>query len=101
VIASKRGFSGIFPRQQEGSVMDRYTRIVLTLIAIALWVLVLKPVFFVEEAYAERQVVDVNITEIAGRGLYSKELPVDVGHTIGVRVNNASEIGQAVGLWVN
>lgn len=55
---------------------DTYTKIVLTVIAIALWSIVLKPIFVSDYVAASGGVVDVNIKEIGGRHVYDmKNLP--------------------------
>lgn len=45
---------------------DLYTKIVLTVIAIALWAILLKPIFISERVVASSGVVDVNIKEVGG-----------------------------------
>ena len=47
--------------------IDLYTKVVLTIIAIALWGLLLKPIFVSESVSASTQVLDVNIEKIGGR----------------------------------
>lgn len=46
---------------------DLYTKIVLTLIALGLWAILLKPVFVSENVVASTGVVDVNIKQIDGK----------------------------------
>ena len=50
-------------------IIDLYTKVVLTLIAVALWGLLLKPIFISESVGASTQVLDVNIKEIGGRAV--------------------------------
>ncbi len=57
---------------------DLYTKIVLTIIAIALWGFLLKPIFISESVGASNQVLDVNIKEIGGRVVYEKILDVNI-----------------------
>ena len=57
---------------------DLYTKIVLTIIAIALWGLLLKPTFVSQSVGASTQVLDVNIKEIGGRAINDKILDVNI-----------------------
>ena len=65
---------------------DLYTKIVLTVIAVALCVIAFRPLLLPRPAIAdEQQVVDVNITQIAGgsispitHGGLRPDLPVEV-----------------------
>lgn len=57
---------------------DTYTRIVLTLIVIALWSIVLKPIFVSDTVAASGRVVDTNIKEIGGRHVYQNVLDVNI-----------------------
>ena len=57
---------------------DLYTKIVLTVIAIALWGLLVKPIFVSENVGASTQVVDVNMKEIGGRLINDKILDVNI-----------------------
>lgn len=57
---------------------DLYTKIVLTIIAIALWGFLLKPIFVSESVGASTQVLDVNIKEIGGRTVIEKILDVNI-----------------------
>lgn len=57
---------------------DLYTKIVLTIIAIALWGILLKPIFVSESVGASSQVLDVNIKEIGGRTVSEKILDVNI-----------------------
>lgn len=65
---------------------DIYTRIVLTVIAIALWGILLKPIF-VTEVSASIGVIDVNIKELGGRRVYDR---IDVNLD---RINGSTLIG--------
>ena len=47
--------------------IDLYTKIVLTVIAIALWGILLKPIFMSDSVSASTAVVDVNIKEVGGK----------------------------------
>ncbi|MGH7799864.1 MAG: hypothetical protein ACREOW_04435 [Thermodesulfobacteriota bacterium] len=68
---------------------DIYTKIVLTIIAIALWGLLLKPLFVSESVSASSQVLDVNIQEIGGRLVNDKILDVNVERIKGRTFYNA------------
>jgi hypothetical protein len=59
--------------------IDKYTKAVLTLIAVALWGLLFKDVPVVSTAHAVlgRETIDVNISEIGGQNLFGKYLPVE------------------------
>lgn len=57
---------------------DLYTKIIFTLIAIALWGILIKPIFVSENVRASNQVLDVNIKEIGGRVVYEKILDVNI-----------------------
>jgi len=58
--------------------VDIYTKILLTLIAIALWGLLLQPYIHTEPVIASTGVLEVNIKEIAGRRLVDNTIPVDI-----------------------
>ena len=47
--------------------MDIYTKLILTMIAIALWGILLKPIFVSDGVSASTAVVDVNIKEVGGK----------------------------------
>jgi len=47
--------------------IDLYTKLILTLIAIALWGILLKPIFMSDRVSASTAVVDVNIKEVGGK----------------------------------
>lgn len=90
--------------------LDSYSKLVLTVIAIALIGVALRP-FLPSELEANPQVVDVNIAEIGGYSQYGKTLQisgdvdanisgtvdVSVENTVDVNVENASDIGY----WVH
>ena len=57
---------------------DLYTKIIFTLIAIALWGILIKPIFVSENVRASNQVLDVNIKEIGGRAVSDKILDVNI-----------------------
>ncbi len=57
---------------------DLYTKIVLTIIAIALWGILLKPIFISESLGASNRILDVNIKEIGGRTVSDKILDVNI-----------------------
>lgn len=50
--------------------IDLSTKLILLLIAIALWAMLLKPFFFSENAIATSSILDVNIKQIDGRAVY-------------------------------
>lgn len=50
---------------------DLYTKIVLTLIALGLWAILLKPVFISENVAASTGIIDVNIKQIDGKRAHS------------------------------
>ena len=60
--------------------VDRTTRVLLALIAVALWGLLLKPVLTPTPVYAQEGVMAVNIAQVGGHRLYgvSGRLPVEV-----------------------
>jgi hypothetical protein len=47
--------------------IDLYTKVVLTVIAIALWGILLKPIYVSDRVNASTAVVDVNIKEVGGK----------------------------------
>jgi hypothetical protein len=59
--------------------MDRWTKAALWLIALALWGLLLRPIFLPEPAGAAREIANVNISEVGG-------LRLNVGGPLPVRV---------------
>lgn len=50
--------------------IDIYTKLILLFIAVALWGILLKPVFVSEDARASSAILDVNIKQIDGRRVY-------------------------------
>jgi hypothetical protein len=60
---------------------DIYTKIILILIALALWGLLLKPMFVSENA-----VVDVNLVNIDGKRIRDRVLDVNIARIDGIRV---------------
>lgn len=50
--------------------IDIFTKLILLSIAIALWGLLLKPVFLTENAKASNSMLDVNIKQIDGKRVY-------------------------------
>ncbi|MBI2486202.1 MAG: hypothetical protein HYW01_04435 [Deltaproteobacteria bacterium] len=69
---------------------DLYTKIVITAIAIALWGILLKPIFVSDRVNASSGVVDVNIKEIGGWPVH-KIIDVNVE-----RVNGRTFSGTAI-----
>lgn len=75
---------------------DLYTRVILSLIALALWALVLQSFMEIKTAKASSGVIDVNlvkvdgrnidpvldvnIKEVSGRTLYGENLPVEINN---------------------
>ncbi len=55
---------------------DLYTKIILTIIAISLVIIALKPLPFISKAHAKsEEALSVNISSIADKRLYSGALP--------------------------
>jgi len=50
--------------------IDTYTKLILLLIAIALWGILLKPLLISESAKASNVILDVNIKQIDGKRVY-------------------------------
>lgn len=59
--------------------VDLYTKVVLTVIAVALWGIFLAPFFETREVGASTGVMDVNIKQIDGRRV--KSVLLDVAHS--------------------
>jgi len=70
--------------------VDRYTKTILTIIAIALCVMLVKPIFVSESVRAYNGVLDVNIKEIGGKRVYGS-LEVDIK-----KVNGRTYMGSEV-----
>ncbi len=66
--------------------IDLYTKVILTLIAIGLWGILLKPLFITEPVIASNGITDVNIREIAGKRLENKALNVNIKKVGGYNV---------------
>ena len=64
--------------------LDIYSKIILTLIAVALWGILLQPYISTQPVNASTGLVDVNIKEVGGRRI-NNTLPVDIK-----KVNNQS-----------
>lgn len=65
---------------------DFYTKVILTLIALGLWGILLKPLFISEPVIASNGITDVNIREIAGKRLDNKALNVNIKKVGGFNV---------------
>lgn len=70
--------------------IDLYTRMILTLIAIGLWAILLKPMFISESVIASTGVVDVNIKQIDGKKV-NKVLDVNIE-----KINGRTYYGSSV-----
>ena len=57
--------------------LDIYSKIILTLIAVALWGILLQPYISTQPVNASTGLVDVNIKEVGGRRV-DNTLPVDI-----------------------
>lgn len=95
---------------------DLYTKIVLTIIAVALVGHLVKDITLVEKAYAADLplptptslktdgVIDVNIVQIDGKSLWQNEMPVKIKNNsydekVPVEVKNSSSIDVRVNNW--
>lgn len=79
--------------------LDQYSKIILTVIAIALILIALKP-FLPSELEATPQVMDVNIAEVGGGYVSYGTLSVEVENSsLSVEVENPSDIGWYVDFW--
>lgn len=58
--------------------IDIYTKLILLSIAIALWGILLKPVFISENAKASSTILDVNIKQIDGKRVYGGIIDVNI-----------------------
>jgi len=70
--------------------VDLYTKTILTIIAIALCVMLVKPIFVSESVSAFSGVLDVNIKQIDGKRV-NKVLDINIE-----KVNNRTYIGSSV-----
>jgi len=70
--------------------VDLYTKTILTIIAIALCVMLVKPIFVSESVRAYNGVLDVNIKQIDGKRV-NKVLDINIE-----KVNNRTYIGSSV-----
>lgn len=57
---------------------DLYTKVMLTLIAIGLWGILLKPLFITEPVIASNGITDVNIQQIGGLSVDKRTLNVNI-----------------------
>jgi hypothetical protein len=67
---------------------DTYTKIMLTLIAIGLWGILLKPLFITEPVVASNGIMDVNVQKIAGRSVDKRTLNVNIRKVGGFNVTS-------------
>ncbi len=58
--------------------VDIFTKIMLTLIAVALWGILLQPYLSTQPVNSSTGILEVNIKEIGGRRLVDSTLPVDI-----------------------
>lgn len=65
---------------------DLYTKVILTIIAIGLWGMLLKPLFISEPVIASNGITDVNIKKIAGMNLDNRTLNININKVGGYRV---------------
>lgn len=63
--------------------IDTYTKIILTLIAVALWGILLSTLFQVKNVDASTDVIDVNLRQIDGRSI-NKVLDVNIQELNGI-----------------
>ena len=69
---------------------DFYTKVILTLIAIGLWGMLLKPLFISETVIASNGIMDVNIRKIAGMRLDNRTLNININKVGGYNVRSSS-----------
>ena len=74
IITKGKPFEKIVGGEEGRNKMDRYSKFILTIIAILLMAHLVKPLFMPERAEAERKVIDVNIAEVT----YSGSFPVAI-----------------------
>ncbi len=67
---------------------DLYTKVMLTLIAIGLWGVLLKPLFVTEPVIASNSIMDVNIQKIAGQNVHKRTLNVNICKVGGFNVTS-------------
>lgn len=65
---------------------DLYIKVILTIIAIGLWGMLLKPLFISEPVIASNGITDVNIKKIAGMNLDNRTLNININKVGGYRV---------------
>lgn len=65
---------------------DLYTKIILTIIAVGLWGVLLKPLFISEPVIASNGITDVNIKKIAGMNLDNRTLNININKVGGYKV---------------
>ena len=69
-------------------IIDTYTKVILTLIALALWGLFLYPFFETKESDATTGIIDVNLKQIDGSSI-NKVLDVNIKELNGSSVYNS------------
>ena len=67
---------------------DLYTKVILTLIAIGLWGVLLKPLFITEPVVASNGITDVNIQRIGGKSVDKRTLNVNIRKVGGFNVTS-------------
>lgn len=65
---------------------DLYTKIMLTIIAIGLWGVLLKPLFTSEPVAASNGIMDVNIQKISGQSVDKRTLNINIKKVGGFNV---------------
>jgi hypothetical protein len=68
--------------------IDTYTKIILTLIAVALWGIFLCPLFQAKNVGASTGIIDVNLKQIDGSSI-NKVLDVNIKEMNGISVYNS------------
>lgn len=69
--------------------VDIFTKVILTLIAVALWGLFLQPFLTPRVVDASTGVIDVNLKQIDGRDIIGSTLDVNIGKLNGRMIYNA------------
>ena len=69
--------------------IDIFTKVMLTLIAVALWGLLLQPLLSPKAVGASTGVIDVNIKQIDGRNINGSALDVNLAKINGMTIYNA------------